>query len=60
MLRQRLALWEQLNEECEALEVAAIRRDHPSASQLEIGLELLRRRHGIVLTPDDLAKAKAR
>ena len=54
---QRLELWEQLNDELEAMEVRAIRRQHPSFSEREMQIEIVRRRHGEALTQAWLTNA---
>lgn len=46
---QRLALWEQLNDELEVMEERAVRRQHPDFTDDEVRAELVRRRHGAEL-----------
>lgn len=47
---QRLAMWEQLNDQLEQMEVHAVSRQHPTFSEHELQVELIRRRHGEALT----------
>lgn len=54
---QRLALWEELNDELEEMEVRAIRRQHPEFTEHELQVEIVRRRHGEALTQAWLTNA---
>ena len=48
-MQQRLALWEQLNDEFAAMEEASVRRQHPEYSEEEVRAELVCRRLGAEL-----------
>ena len=54
---QRLAMWEQLNDELEEMELRAIRRQFPNLAERELQIEVVRRRHGEALTQAWLTNA---
>jgi len=58
-VEQRVAIWEDTQEEFAIMEAAAMRRSHPSFNDYEILVELVRARYGDELAGKIVAKSDA-
>jgi len=58
-VEQRIAIWEETQEEFAIMEPVAMRRSHPSFNDYEILVELVRARYGDELAGKIVAKSDA-